>query len=95
MLPGIVIVTIMALLMNATGIELDTDSDLDLDQELRSVGLQNLAAGAGGGVPGYPAVSLSLLAAHLGATNRRASRPAIMKIGLPVAQSINSVRNPR
>ena len=70
MLPGIVIVTVMALLMNATGIELDTDSDLDLDQELRSVGLQNLAAGAGGGVPGYPAVSLSLLAARLGAGNR-------------------------
>ena len=70
MLPGIVIVTVMALLMNATGIELDTDSDVDLDQELRSVGLQNLAAGAGGGVPGYPAVSLSLLAARLGAGNR-------------------------
>ncbi len=70
MLPGIIIVTVMALLMNATGIELDTDSDVDLDQELRSVGFQNLAAGAGGGVPGYPAVSLSLLSARLGATNR-------------------------
>jgi SulP family sulfate permease len=61
---------VMALLMNATGIELDTDSDVDLDQELRSVGFQNLAAGAGGGVPGYPAVSLSLISARLGATNR-------------------------
>jgi SulP family sulfate permease len=70
MLPGIVIVTAMALLMNATGIELDTDRDVDLDKELRSVGLQNLAAGAGGGVPGYPAVSLSLLAERLGAANR-------------------------
>ena len=70
MLPGIVIVTVLALLMNATGIELDTDSDVDLDQELRSVGLQNLVAGAGGGVPGYPAVSLSLLSARLGAANR-------------------------
>ena len=69
-LPGIVLVTVMALLMNATGIELDTGSDIDLDRELRSVGLQNLAAGAGGGVPGYPAVSLSLLSARLGAANR-------------------------
>ena len=69
-LPGIVIVTVMALLMNATGIELDTGRDLDLDQELRSVGWQNLAAGAGGGIPGYPAVSLSLLATRLGAANR-------------------------
>ncbi len=70
MLPGIVIVTAMALLMNATGIELNNDSDVDLDKELRSVGLQNLAAGAGGGVPGYPAVSLSILSERLGAANR-------------------------
>src|SRR5262249_37780916 len=34
------------------------------------VGSQNLVAGAGGGIPGYPAVSLSLLAARLGAPNR-------------------------
>lgn len=70
MLPGIVIVTVLALLMNATGIELDAGSDVDLDKELRSVGLQNLVAGAGGGVPGYPAVSLSILAKRLGAANR-------------------------
>jgi SulP family sulfate permease len=70
MLPGVIIVTVMALLMNATGIELDSGRDVDLDRELRSVGIQNLAAGMGGGVPGYPAVSLSLLAAHLGVTNR-------------------------
>ena len=70
MLPGIVIVTVLALLMNATGIELASGSDVDLDKELRSVGLQNLAAGAGGGVPGYPAVSLSILAKRLGAANR-------------------------
>jgi SulP family sulfate permease len=56
--------------MNATGIELDTNSDVDLDKELRSVGLQNLVAGAGGGVPGYPAVSLSLLSERLGAANQ-------------------------
>ena len=70
MLPGIVIVTVMALLMNATGIELNTGKDLDLDRELRSVGLQNLVAGAGGGLPGYPAVSLSLLSNRLGAEGR-------------------------
>ena len=48
-LPGIVSVTVMALLMNATGIELDSGRDIDLDAELRSVGIQNLVAGAGGG----------------------------------------------
>lgn len=70
MLPGVVVVTILAFLMNATGIELASGKDVDLDKELRSVGLQNLVAGAGGGVPGYPAVSLTLLATRLGAANR-------------------------
>jgi len=68
--PGVVIVTVMALLMNATGIELDTGRDIDLDKELRSVGIQSVVSGVGGGVPGYPAVSLSLLASRLGAQNR-------------------------
>lgn len=70
MLPAIIIITVMALLMNATGIELDTGRDVDLDRELRSVGIQNVLSGAGGGLPGYPAVSLSILASRLGAANR-------------------------
>ena len=70
MLPAIVIITVMALLMNATGIELDSGREVDLDRELRSVGLQNLVSGLGGGLPGYPAVSLSLLADRLGAAHR-------------------------
>lgn len=70
MLPAIVIITVMALLMNATGIELDSGRELDLDRELRSVGLQNVVSGLGGGLPGYPAVSLSLLASRLGAADR-------------------------
>jgi len=70
MLPAILIITVMALLMNATGIELDSGREVDLDRELRSVGLQNLVSGLGGGMPGYPAVSLSLLADRLGAAHR-------------------------
>ena len=70
MLPAIILITVMALLMNATGIEMDTRRDVDLDKELRSVGLQCLASGAGGGMPGYPSVSLSLLATRLGAPTR-------------------------
>ena len=56
--------------MNASGIELGTGRDIDLDRELRSTGLQNVLAGAGGGFPGYPSVSLSLLASRLGALDR-------------------------
>ena len=69
-MPGVIIVTVLALLMNASGIELGTSRDIDLDRELRSTGLQNVLAGAGGGFPGYPSVSLSLLASRLGALDR-------------------------
>ena len=70
MLPGIIVVSVMAIMMNASGIELATRRDIELDQELLSVGLQNVVAGSGGGIPGYPAVSLSVLANRLGAGNR-------------------------
>lgn len=61
------VLTIIAMLMNATGIELDARRDLDLDRELRAAGLGNLIAGAGGGIPGYHSLSGTILAARLGA----------------------------
>lgn len=68
-LPTVVVLTVVAVLMNATGIELDVRRDVDLDRELRSVGLQNLIGGAGGGVPGFNSVTLSALSHRLGARN--------------------------
>jgi sulfate permease, SulP family len=68
--PAVIVLTITALLMNATGIELDLQRDVDLDKELRSTGLMNLVAGAGTGLPGYQSVSLTLLSARLGAPSR-------------------------
>jgi len=69
-LPVVVVVTVVALLMNATGIELHLRRDVDLDRELRASGYMNLVAGAGAGLPGYPAVSLTLLASQLGVSSR-------------------------
>jgi sulfate permease, SulP family len=68
--PIMVVVTIIALLMNETGIEIASRTDVDLDRELRAVGGANLAAGIVGGMPGFPSVSLTLLAIRLGAANR-------------------------
>ncbi len=71
-IPGMLTVPVLALialLMNATGIELNARQDLDLDRELRSAGIANLIAGAGGGLPGYHSVSLSVLASRLGAAD--------------------------
>jgi SulP family sulfate permease len=70
--PGLIVVSVMALLMNATGIEFDRGRDGDLDRELRAVGLQNLAAAPTGGLMGYPAISLTILATRLGGINRGA-----------------------
>lgn len=66
-LPIVVVLTILAVLMNAAGIELDSRRDIDLDRELRSVGFQNLLGGAGGGMPGFLSVSLTALSLRLGA----------------------------
>jgi SulP family sulfate permease len=65
--PSVAVLTVLALLMNATGIELQERRDGDLDRELRAVGYANLIAGAAGGLPGYHTVSLTLLATRLGA----------------------------
>ncbi|MCX5519547.1 SulP family inorganic anion transporter [Kaistia defluvii] len=69
-LPIVIVITIVALLMNTTGIELHADRDLDLNQEMRSNGLMNLLVGAGGGLPGYSAVSLTLIIHQLHANSR-------------------------
>jgi SulP family sulfate permease len=68
--PTVIVVSIVAFLMNATGIELANRRDFDIDRELRTVGLMNLVAGAGGGAPGFHSFSLSLLAARLNGSSR-------------------------
>ncbi len=68
--PFAVIITTAGAMMNVSGIELDTRSDVDLNLELRSMGTGNILAGLVGGIPGFPAVSTSLLAERLGAWHR-------------------------
>jgi SulP family sulfate permease len=65
-LPSAVVLTIAALLMNATSIEIDARRDIDLDNELRAVGVANIAAGALGGLPGFHSLSLTFLGKRLG-----------------------------
>lgn len=68
-LPAVVVLTVIAVLMNATGIELDTHREVDLDRELKSVGFQNLLGGLGGGMPGFHSVGLTALSNRLGAAH--------------------------
>jgi SulP family sulfate permease len=68
--PALLAVSFIALLMNASSIELLARRDVDLDKELRTAGLGNLLAGLLGGAPGYQSISFSALALRLGADSR-------------------------
>jgi SulP family sulfate permease len=76
-LPSAGVLTVASLLMNATSIELDQRRDLDLDHELKVVGLANIVAGVGGGLPGFHSLSLTFLGGRLGGRG--------MAVGLTVA----------
>jgi sulfate permease, SulP family len=66
----VVLFSTIALLLNATGMELAFRRDMDLDHELRMTGVANLLAGFGGGMPGYHSVSRSTLNHRMGANSR-------------------------
>lgn len=55
------IVCVIALLLNANGLELNIGRDIDLNRELLGAGVANLAGGLTGGIAGYHAISLSTL----------------------------------
>jgi SulP family sulfate permease len=67
---SIVLLSTIALLLNASTIELETKKDIDLDRELRSVGLGNLLAGLGGGFIGFHGLHESVLSEEVGINSR-------------------------
>jgi SulP family sulfate permease len=82
----IVIVAVVTILFNATGLELETDADVDLDRELRAEGIANVASAALGGVIGYVSFNRTMLHQRFGATARSggialAAVSALMLIG--------------
>ncbi len=72
-LPNLVsaaVISAIALLLNATGLELARNRDIDLNREMRAAGWANLASGLGAGPVGYVQLSISTLAERLGAASR-------------------------
>jgi SulP family sulfate permease len=55
------LLSVIALLLNISGIELATKQDIDLNQELRSAGAANMFVELGGGIIGFHALGLSVL----------------------------------
>ena len=66
----VAIASILALLLNASALELTTRRDLDLNRELMAVGSANILGGLGGAAAGFPSLSLTLLGRQLGGTGR-------------------------
>lgn len=69
-LAAIVLVSVIGLLLNASGLELVTEQNVDFNRELKAVGISNLFSGLGGGGVGFHALSYSALAHKMGARNR-------------------------
>lgn len=72
-LPSIVAavaISAIALLLNASGLELMLRRDVDLNREMRAAGWANVVAALGGGLTGYQQLGLSTLNARAGANSR-------------------------
>ena len=66
----LVLVTTLTLLINATGLEVETRRDADMDRELRLQGVANMTAALVGGFLGFLSMGRSLINYRLGATRR-------------------------
>jgi SulP family sulfate permease len=61
----VLVLSVVGLLLNASGIELAARRDIDLNRELRVAGLANVLSGLGGGMVGYHALDLSTLCCRI------------------------------
>jgi len=85
-LAPILIVSVIALLLNANGLELITKKDINLNRELVTSGIGNLAAALGGGIVGYHAISLSSLNHTLSGGKRLPGLLLALLLGLTIFQ---------
>jgi SulP family sulfate permease len=76
------LVSLIAFLLNATGLELVAKRDLNLNHELRVTGLANLLAGLGGGPSGYHMLGATALGQRMGAKTRIVTMTAALLCGL-------------
>ncbi len=63
-------ISLVMVLLYGGGLEIAVRRDIDFDRELRSVGVANLLAGLGGGLPGFHSFSLSVMSDRLQAAMR-------------------------
>jgi SulP family sulfate permease len=67
---AVMLAGMVALLLNATGLELVVQRDVDLDRELRAAGAANIVASLGGGMVGFQTLALSALGNRIAPNSR-------------------------
>lgn len=76
------LISIVALLLNASALELIAQKDMDLNRELISIGAANIAGGLAGSSVGYHHLGVSSIALRLGITSRLVALFAALVSGL-------------
>lgn len=77
-----VAISAIALLLNASGLELVLRRDVDLNREMRAAGWANAVAALGGGLTSYQQLGLSVLNGRAGANSRLTGLFAAVVCGL-------------
>jgi SulP family sulfate permease len=78
---ALTVVVTLAILMNGTGVELDSRIEADLDRELRTHGLAGLLSAALGGVAGNMSLSRSTLNRSAGGSGRLSGLTVVVVLG--------------
>jgi SulP family sulfate permease len=76
------LVSLIAFLLNATGLELIAKRDINLNHELRVTGLANFVSTLGGGPPGYHMLGATALAQRMNAKTRIVTITAALVCGI-------------
>jgi len=76
------LVSLIAFLLNASGLELVAKRDIDLNHELRVTGFANLISGLGGGPAGYHMLGATALGQRMGAKSRIVTITTTLMCGL-------------
>jgi SulP family sulfate permease len=79
---AVALISIVALLLNASALELIAQKDMDLDRELISTGVANIVGGLAGGSVGYHHLGVSSIALRMGIASRMVALFSTMVLGL-------------
>ncbi len=90
---SVVLLSMIGLLLNTSGLEVATRREIDANSEMRTAGLANIAVGLLGGPPGFSSLSMTMLANRMGARTRLVglATTAVLVLMLPFASQLAGI----